>query len=121
MENYTILILERRGEEWKAHVRDFPAIRVSGKSAESVYHQAAQAIRRELYKIWSSGHTLPRLHSYASVRIDDAWLREGGINLSRSIIRMVSLPPQPEQSSAKPGGDQHVADFAAAGPTRTAS
>lgn len=103
MNHHVIVVLTRRGERWRCHCPDFPDLRAEGTSAERLYTDAAQGIRREIMRLRRAGAQLPRFRAYAEIRTDDVWSRQEGIRWPNAIARLVGLPPdlQPVANSAR--------------------
>jgi hypothetical protein len=118
MNQHVVIVLSRRGKTWRRHCPDFPELSAEGASAEQLYTEAMQSIRRAVMRLRSGGSPLPRFRSYAEVRTDDVWSRQEGIRWSNAITRLVSLPPD-LQSIAKPaakcgvGPEQAGGDYSA--------
>lgn len=93
MNHHVIVVLTRRGQTWRRHCPDFPALRADGSSAEQLCADAARSIRRDLMRLRHVGAPLPKFRSYADVRTDDVWCRQEGIRWSNAIVRLVSVPP----------------------------
>jgi hypothetical protein len=93
MNRHVVIVLTRRGETWRRHCPDFPGLRAEGASAEQLFIEATQSIRRTVMLLRHSGAPLPRIRTYAEVRTDDVWSRQEGIRWSNAIVRLVSLPP----------------------------
>ncbi|MEZ5829952.1 MAG: hypothetical protein R3D05_02085 [Dongiaceae bacterium] len=89
-----VLVMARLNGKWRAYVRDFPDIQAEGTSASETYRRAVRAVRGEIHKRWAAGLPLPKFHTYAEIRIDEAWLRQCGIRWCSAIVRTVGLPPR---------------------------
>jgi predicted RNase H-like HicB family nuclease len=88
MRHYLAIFVPKEDGEWRVLFPDVPGCEAHGFSPEAAEFAAASALQQ---CIQESGSLPPPPMDLAAVQLNDEWLTQNQIDLSKAVVTMVSL------------------------------